>query len=327
MLYVLLMYMENIAGWMPKKYEDLENNVTNEEYHYNSEVYSFRSGGELQLKPPQTIYTSYVFFPLLFKPDFYKKTNDGLQNLISRRAMSGIISNTIGVLLTLFSQITCIFYLNKDVLLHHTKSSCDEGSNILRLICLGMFIANIGSEIIQSFDLRRYIQQIPEWDEKDRDICTLLETCLVCQQKIIKTHHGVEYSITHISKGGVTKCYRAFMYSSFVTKVCIELCLLMVVSSYVFYSKTNANMILKALSLKIFVNIDNFMYSFLISNTYKNTLETGIPALSLIMGTPEKSFSISDNCMDNLWQEHASIYILGLCSLTMVISYHWWCIL
>ena len=73
MLYVLLMYMENIAGWMPKKYEDLENNVTNEEYHYNSEVYSFRSGGELQLKPPQTIYTSYVFFPLLFKPDFLQK--------------------------------------------------------------------------------------------------------------------------------------------------------------------------------------------------------------------------------------------------------------
>ena len=100
MLYFVICftYVYGEHCWMDTKNTNLENNVTNEEYHYNSEVYSFRSGGELQLKPPQTIYTSYVFFPLLFKPDF-TKTNDGLQNLISRRAMSGIISNTIGVLL------------------------------------------------------------------------------------------------------------------------------------------------------------------------------------------------------------------------------------
>ena len=282
--------MDNITGWTTKELEDLENNVNTKGFHYNSMVYAVRNGGELQLRPPQTIYASYVFFPLLFKPDFHKKTNDKIQQIVSRRAKNGTMSNTIGFLLTLFFQITCIFYLNEDVLVHHQKSTCDEGSNILRLICLGTFIANVGSEMLQSFDLRRYIQQIPEWDEKDREICTVLETCLVCQNLTIKTHHGVEYSVTHISKGGVTKQYRAFMYLSFIMKACIEVCLLLIGSSYVLYSTTNANMILNTLSVTFIVNIDNFMYSFFISNTYKTMLETGVPTLSLIRVPGKKLF-------------------------------------
>lgn len=319
------------TGWQTANFDEFEKNI-DDSCHYNSRVYHIRKGGELRLAPPETIFTSLIFFPLLFKPNFHVFSLDGLQNIVSMHALVGVMSNLIGLILTVFFQITCLIYLHKDTLsslnctsVDCTPVDCTSGDLILRIICLGTFVVNIGSEILQSFGLRRYIQQIPIWKDDDMEICTQLETCLVAQNVKVPTHHGVQYTVTRISKGGITCKYRVFMYFIFVIKCTIEIALLIIGSSYVVYSTSNANLILNTLSVIFIINIDNFMYGFFVSSSYKNILKGGVPELGLVSGSPHKEFSIADNKMDKYWQSYASFYIILYISILVPSLYKYWC--
>ena len=181
--------------------------------------------------------------------------------------------------MTVFFQITCLVYLNIDILNQKNQYNCESGDLILRIICLSTFIINVGSEIIQSFSLRRYIQQIPQWKDEDMEICKRLETHLVAQNVKVVIHKGIEHLVTRISKGGIGIRYRIFMYFIFCIKFSIEIALLTIGSRYVLYSTTNTDLILNTLSVIFIINIDNFMYDFFISESYKNKLKGCIPEL------------------------------------------------
>ena len=209
----------------------------------------------------------------LFKMSIIEKKISNIDYSVSLRTLYGIISNTIAFVLCITSQIVCLIFLNKSALLHkyNHEQSCQECDFILLVFCLGLFIVNVGDEISNSLSIRRFIQEIPIWDEKvDFAICDKLETCLVLQKKRICTRqHRMEFLITTIQYGGITFMYRIFMYFLFVVKLTIEMFLLWIGSSFILYADDNETIIVNTLSMTFIINIDNFVYSFFLSNSQK----------------------------------------------------------
>lgn len=342
--------LTKISGWNETNINRLQQNIEEKEFFYNGRVYSIRQSGDIDFLLPNTIYSSVMIYPLLFRPYFHRKIiytrnpydSNGqiIENLndrkkislldysVSLRTLFGIISNIIAFILCITSQIICLIFLNKSALLHkhNEDQSCKKCDFILLVFCLGLFIVNVGDEMSNSLSIRRFIQELPVWDEAiDFTICNKLETCLVLQKKRIKTKHKMEFLITLIQYGGITCIYRVFMYSLFIIKLMIELFLLWIGSSFILYADDNESIIVNTLSMTFIVNIDNFVYSFFLSNSQKKEIEGGVPVIQKMFGSEDKHVSIGNKCNDILWEYIRPIIIFMYVFISSFILYMYWC--
>jgi len=233
---------------------------------YNPQGYAMRTEGIAVVRPVVDVYSGAVLAPLLFVNPFYSKefTKDLLMAMVAQVPLA------VSAVLSAIAQIGALWYVAGLVnqMKADTDEPCKEGSHILRLICVTVFVSSIVHDVGQSCQFFNYIWNLPAWRKPDSESDALdlsrqyrmLQSALGVRSKVVENENGWQFRVNEVAFGGVTLRHRLLMFCVATFKITLEMAVFFFGSGYVALATTDEDLLLNAVALTFILQIDDAIF-------------------------------------------------------------------
>lgn len=159
-----------------------------------------------------------------------------------------------------------------------SEKSCEEGSWLLRVGCVAVFILLMMTALKECLDIHRWLYRIPR--------STTYQTLRLQKHH---THHVLTVAdgrrraeVTwYEAATGMTRRERCLIYMLMLfPKVVVSVVLIVYGTAYVLYAGSNEDLVLNSVAMAFISDLDKFIYELFLSTTAK-TLLSSLPPLGL----------------------------------------------
>ena len=229
------------------------------------------------------------------------------------------------------AQVTFLYYMH-DMVRHVNDDdfgggpTCDDGeaSSFLKFVATSVFLSYaFGTEFTEALLTNRWLSAFPDWDEdkhtkvikdvEERDHPTGGGTFLVFQEAT--NDRGRSALVPAVGLSQAFKWYARFVFV--LVRMIIAGGIMVEAAGLIFYSPTNFAVLGSAVAATFVLDIDNYVYQFLVTDFVKTRLAT-VPPIGV-------SFGIGSTYADLNWQALGSYLLIAVLLSTAGALEAAWC--
>ena len=274
------------------------------------------NGNINQIKVPPSVWAAALQTPLLFSMN--KDT-----------FLIGILPAQVALFLSGAAQVTFMYYMH-DMVRHVNDDdfgggpTCDDGeaSSFLKFVATSVFLSyGFGTEFEEALRTNRWLSAFPDWDE-DKHTKVIKDTD---EREGYKARFLLFQEATNddcasalVPAVGLSQAFKWYARFVFVlVRMIIAGGIMVEAAGLIFYSPTNFAVLGSAVAATFVLDIDNYVYEFLVTDFVKNNLAT-VPPIGV-------SSEIGGTLSDVAWQAFGSYLLIAVLLSTAGALEAAWC--
>ena len=282
-------------------------------------------GSTNQIKVPPSVWAAALQAPLVVCT-LEEQTNSGGWLLF-------ILPSQFALFLSGAAQVTFLYYM------HHMVRNLDDddfgggptcdsekASSFLKFVATSVFLSYaFGTEFTEALLTNRWLSAFPDWDEdkhtkvikdaNEREGYGVLETFLVFQEATNNNGGGESALVPAVGLSQAFKWYARFVFV--LVRMIIAGGIMVEAAGLIFYSPNNFAVLGSAVAATFVLDIDNYVYQFLVTDYVKTRLAT-VPPIGV-------TNNIGATAADVLWQMFGSYLLIAVLLSTAGALEAAWC--
>jgi hypothetical protein len=267
-----------VSLYQHKKLADYKNatDPTSEDglgYSFSNDALCMRLEGNSTLTPPfEQILIACVLHPVVANPAYRDSTAGRIEIFIW----------TFGTVVALSIQVLMLMQINQDKDAQYKPCDNRKHGSWLCIASNIALTAAVVAEVENLWTFHDWINRLPEWEkEKDEQVLNKLH-CGFAMQKRVFELDDVEFAVTTISHGGVSWWYRRVMRGACSLQMLLALYVLCVGTAHICRADKLQELVENAMALLFILEIDDFMYRFLLTPATKRFFGNSVPSIQLL---------------------------------------------